>query len=88
MTSPAPDILTGREVIFEFALIGEWAQVRAIDTATGIEVSASGPASTARHDLQRLGRGKLARALKLHVENGGSLNGVQAGAQPKKGFSA
>ena len=56
----------GREVYFEFTVIGSTVRVGAIDAATGIEVIVIGPAGAAKADLQRLAlgklRGRLARA--------------------------
>ena len=46
-----------------FAL-GPSMKVVAIDAATGIEVTVIGPASAARHDLERLATRKLDAALK------------------------
>lgn len=48
-----------REVYFEFTVIGAAAKVSAIDAATGIEVTAMGPASAAEADLKRLALNKL-----------------------------
>jgi hypothetical protein len=56
-------ILAGREIIFEFAGYGEYAQVRAIDAVSGVEVAVTTPAAAARHDQERLAARKLARAL-------------------------
>jgi len=42
------------EVYFEFIAIGNAVKVTAIDSVTGIEVSAMGPASAAQADLQQL----------------------------------
>ena len=52
------------EVFLEFYSIGASLKVSAIHAATGIEVSAVGPAHAARHDLQRLALGKLRQRLK------------------------
>jgi hypothetical protein len=52
------------EVFLEFYPIGATLKVSAIHAATGIEVSAVGPANAARHDLQRLALGKLRQRLK------------------------
>jgi hypothetical protein len=48
-----------RVVYFEFIAIGNAVKVTAIDSLTGIEVSAMGPANAARADLQRLALQKL-----------------------------
>ena len=42
------------EVYFEFIAIGNAVKVTAIDSRTGVEVSAMGPASAAQADLQQL----------------------------------
>ncbi|MCX7311005.1 MAG: serine hydroxymethyltransferase [Hyphomicrobiales bacterium] len=54
----------GHEVYFEFVAIGNVVKVTAIDSATGIEVSAMGPASAAQADLQQLALRKLKARLK------------------------
>ena len=48
-----------RAVYFEFIAIGNAVKVTAIDSQTGIEVSAMGPASAAQADLERLALQKL-----------------------------
>lgn len=53
-----------REVYFEFTAIGNVVKVTAIDSLTGIEVSAMGPASAAQADLQQLALQKLKARLK------------------------
>ena len=53
-----------REVYFEFVAIGNIVKVTAIDSQTGIEVSAMGPAGAAQADLQRLALQKLKARLK------------------------
>jgi hypothetical protein len=55
--------LEHRELLFETLILGDHARVAAIDSATGIEVTVAGPANAARHDLERLARRKLERAL-------------------------
>jgi hypothetical protein len=47
------------EVYFEFTAIGHSVKIVAIHAATGLEVSAVGPAGAARADLQRLVLQKL-----------------------------
>ena len=59
MTAPP-----AREVYFEFTAIGNAVKVTAIDSLTGIEVSAMGPASAAQADLQQLALEKLQARLK------------------------
>lgn len=53
----------GREVYFETLVLGDVARISAIDGLTGVEVTVLGPANAARHDLERLARRKLERAL-------------------------
>lgn len=52
------------EVYFEFRIHGTSVRVTAIDEATGLEVVVVGPASAARHDLERLALRKLEKRLK------------------------
>ena len=47
------------DVLFEFTAIGAVVRVAAIHVATGTEVTVMGPASAARHDLERLALQKL-----------------------------
>ena len=53
-----------REVYFEFVAIGNVVKVTAIDSVTGTEVSAMGPASSSQADLQQLALQKLKARLK------------------------
>jgi hypothetical protein len=53
-----------REIYFEFIASGNAVKVTAIDSLTGIEVSAMGPASASQADLQQLALGKLKARLK------------------------
>jgi hypothetical protein len=53
-----------REVYFEFTAIGNAVKVVAIDSLTGIEVSAMGPASASQADLQQLALQKLKARLR------------------------
>ena len=53
-----------REVYFEFVAIGNVVKVTAIDSVTGTEVSAMGPASASQADLQQLALQKLKARLK------------------------
>jgi hypothetical protein len=48
-----------REVYFEFTQLGASVKVTAIDAASGIEVSAIGPATAAPAHLQQLALAKL-----------------------------
>jgi hypothetical protein len=59
LAAPATD--APREVYFEF---GASVRVAAIDALTGIEVTAIGPATAARADLEQLALAKLKARLK------------------------
>jgi hypothetical protein len=48
-----------RDVYFEFTVIGQTVKVTAIDSVTGIEIAAIGPASASQADLQQLALAKL-----------------------------
>ena len=48
-----------REVYFEFMTVGSAVKVVAIDSATAIEVSVMGPASSSQADMKQLALGKL-----------------------------
>jgi hypothetical protein len=48
-----------REVYFEFTVIGQTVKVTAIDSVTGIEVAAMGPARASQADLEQLALAKL-----------------------------
>jgi hypothetical protein len=52
------------EVYFEFVAIGNVVKVTAIDSQTGIEVSAMGPTSASQADLQQLALQKLKARIK------------------------
>ena len=51
------------EVYLEFTAVGAYVKVVAIDAASGVEVSVSGPAATPRADLERIALRKLERRL-------------------------
>ena len=53
-----------REVYFEFIAVGNAVKVTAIDSLTGIEVSAMGPVNAAQMDLKQLALQKLKARLK------------------------
>ena len=55
--------LAGREVFFEFARLGAYVRVAAIDADSGVEVVVMGPAHAAQADLERLALQKLDRKL-------------------------
>jgi hypothetical protein len=59
------DILAGREIIFEVKASGAYAQVCAIDCATGVEVFVTTPVNAARADQHGLALRKLAKALSV-----------------------
>ncbi len=61
----AGDPLSGREVIFEFIVLGDSVRVAAVDVTSGEEVIVTGPASTAQFELERIAARKLARRLGL-----------------------
>jgi hypothetical protein len=52
------------EFYFEFTAIGNAVKVTAIDSLTGTEVSAMGPASASQADLQQLAMQKLKARLR------------------------
>jgi hypothetical protein len=52
------------EVYFEFVAIGNVVKVTAIDSRTGTEVSAMGPANSSQADLQQLALQKLKARLR------------------------
>lgn len=51
----------GREILFEYIVMGNAAKVTAIDAATGREASVVGPAHAPRAALERLALAKLDR---------------------------
>ena len=53
-----------REVYFEFIAVGNAVKVTAIDSLTGIEVSAMGPTRASQADLKQLALQKLRARLK------------------------
>jgi hypothetical protein len=57
-----------REIYFEFTAIGNAVKVTAIDSVTGIEVSAMGPSSASQADLRQLALRKL--EVRLRREEG------------------
>jgi hypothetical protein len=68
MDAPTPQeqllkLMADREVYIERQIRGAFAQVRAIDALTGIEVAVTTPSSAAQHDQNRLALRKLAHAL-------------------------
>jgi hypothetical protein len=57
------NVLAGREIIFEIKASGGYAQVCAIDCATGLEVFVTTPVNAARSDQHSLALRKLAKVL-------------------------
>jgi hypothetical protein len=55
--------MTGRQVLFEFTVIGDVARCAAVDAETGFEVVAVGPAHGPRAALENLALRKLERAM-------------------------
>jgi len=49
----------GREVYFEFTVVGSVVRATAIDSVTGIEVVVMGPTSASQADLRQLALAKL-----------------------------
>ena len=56
-------LLSAREIYIERQFRSGYAQVRAIDALTGIEVAVTTPSNAAQHDQNRLVLRKLAQAL-------------------------
>jgi hypothetical protein len=56
-------LLSAREIYIERQFRSGYAQVRAIDALTGIEVAVTTPANAAQHDQNRLVLRKLAQTL-------------------------
>ena len=56
------------EVYFERTVVGTSAKVVALDAATGVEVTAIGPAKASLADLKRLALGKLKLAIAREAE--------------------
>jgi hypothetical protein len=56
---------SGREILFEFTVVGATVRAVAIDAETGMEVSIMGPANASRADLQQL----LLRKLKARIDS-------------------
>lgn len=73
--------LAAREIYIERQFRGPYAQIRAIDALTGLEVAVTTPASAAQFDQNRLALRKLGQCLIAH----GHLipdDGDQKGADP------
>jgi hypothetical protein len=78
-------MLSGREIIFEIKPAGAYAQVCAIDCATGTEVFVTTPVNASQSDQRTLALRKLAKVLKDdgHVLlDGGSVSASPTSASP------
>jgi hypothetical protein len=56
--------MTGDGIIYEIRRVGTFAKATAVDVATGIEASITGPANAAEFSLREAARRKLAYVLK------------------------
>ncbi|MEM8985976.1 MAG: serine hydroxymethyltransferase [Pseudomonadota bacterium] len=57
-----------KAVYFEYIALGDTMKVSAIDGASGVETAVVGPATAARHDLERLALAKLNKKLERRTE--------------------
>jgi hypothetical protein len=62
-----PTARNGREVLIEIVTLGTFAKVTAIDSATGTEVSVTGPANASRASLEAAAMSKLQFVLKKNA---------------------
>lgn len=62
---------SGREVLIEIVTLGTYAKVTAIDSATGTEISMTGPANAPRASLEAAAVSKLEFVLKKKNANTG-----------------
>ena len=60
----------GRDVLIEIVTLGAYAKASAIDSATGVEVSVTGPASAGRASLEAAALKKLEYVLKKNAGSG------------------
>ena len=60
-----------REIIFEIRRIGTVAKATAVDVATGVEASITGPGNAAEFSLREAARRKLDYVLRRRRETGG-----------------
>jgi hypothetical protein len=60
----------GREIFIEIVIVGAYAKVAAIDSATGTEVSITGPANADRSTLEAAAIRKLRFVLNKKRANG------------------
>ena len=61
---PAVRTASGREILIEIVILGAFAKASAIDSATGTEVSVTGPATAGRSSLEAAAIRKLEFVLK------------------------
>jgi hypothetical protein len=80
-------LLSAREIYIERQFRAGYAQVRAIDALTGIEVAVTTPANAAQHDQNRLVLRKLAQALagQGHLLNSGIETAADINSKAQKG---
>ena len=60
----------GAGIIFEFVQIGAYVKASAVDTASGVEVSITAPASSPQDALKRAARRKLEYVLAKRAKGG------------------
>ncbi|HEY4265221.1 MAG TPA: hypothetical protein VGM72_07880 [Micropepsaceae bacterium] len=65
---PAVRSGAGREVLIEIVTLGTFSKVTAIDSATGTEVSVTGPANGSRASLEAAALSKLKFVLKKKTD--------------------
>jgi hypothetical protein len=86
--------MSERETIIEVRVSGAFAQVSAIDVATGLEVSVTTPVSASRADQHALALRKLKKALDNENSQNSMTNLKSSGTPPsvptssKRGFLA
>jgi len=62
--------MTGGGIIFEIRRLGAVAKATAVDVATGVEASITGPANATEFSLREAARRKLAYVLKRRGNDG------------------
>ena len=60
----------GRDILIEIVTLGAYAKASAIDSATGIEVSITGPTAAGRASLEAAALKKLEYVLKKNARGG------------------
>jgi hypothetical protein len=98
---PVLQELAKREIYLETQMRGPYAQVRAIDALTGVEVAVTTPAGAAKFDQRRLALRKLGQALiaegalchdvakdagRRNADKAGDHSNVSTPALPKRGI--